>query len=164
MNRKTVVGLGRGILFGLLAGFVYLALDSRVINWRMVLGVLVVGFLYWASWRARVKDAKRPLPRDFDSDDGIDWQETETSDQVFARSGALVLLVPDLAVHEADALCTRFKEAGVRFKLEQYHVAAQRSIPRFGWSGLAVRMRIWVWEDDLEKAKPLADAFLKITP
>lgn len=145
-------------VLGVVAGVVSDKFDLRV-----VFGLVVIGFSYWASWRSLNKDADRPLPKDFDSDGGIDWEEKGVGGQVFACSGSLALLVPDMAVFEADELCRQFTEAGVRFKLEKVERRHKLPIPMYGRAGLTMRMRVWVERADLAKAKPIADRLLKVS-
>lgn len=130
-------------------------------NVGSVVGGIVVVVLLVLSWCSFCKEKDRPLPKDFDSDAGIDWEEKGGCVDVYAKSGSLVLLVPDIAVFEADPICAEFKESGIRFKLERKdHVPV---FSRFGRGGIDSRMCIWVHCDDFDKAKPIADRLLKIS-
>lgn len=134
--------------------------DMRSDNAGMIIGVVIFTVLLLAQTWSVCKEKDRPLPKDSDSDEGIDWEEKGGRIDVYAKSGSLVLLVPDIAVFEADPICEEFKESGIRFKLERKdHVPV---FTRFGRSGIDSRMRIWVHCDDFDKAKPIADRLLKI--
>jgi len=163
MNRKVIVRTGVALSAASVVG-ILAAVASDHFDLRVLFGLALIGFLYWASWRSLTKDANRPLPKDFDSDGGIDWQEKGVNGQVFALSGTMVLLVPDMAVFEADELGQKLEEAGVRFKLEKIEQRIRPELPTYGRGGLSVRMRVWVERLDLETAKPIAGHQLKITP
>ena len=142
--------------------------DSRVEEGPAVgafFGLAVLAVFCWASYKSFHKEANRPLPKDFDSDGGIDWQEKEVRGQVLAKSGEMVLLVPDAAVYEMDPLCVKLKEVGVRFKLESLHLHGPRMMDSYvGKGGLSVRMRLWVHQDDVVRAKPIVDDAMNVLP
>ena len=142
--------------------------DSRV-EWGSAVGAFVglavLAVSCWAGFKSFHKEANRPLPKDFDSDGGIDWHEKEVHGQVLTRSGEMVLLVSDAAVYEMDLLCAKLKEVGVRFKLESLHLHGPRMMDSYvGKGGLLVRMRLWVHQDDVVRAKPLVDEAMNVLP
>ena len=122
---------------------------------------LIVLGLVWLSWKSASKASLREIPKDFDSDGGIDWQEKSVNGQVYQRSGQWVLMVPDIAVYETDELCARLTDAGVRFRLEGSSRNPEYS--HWGRGGLQSRMRLCVQEWDVERAKPIIDKQLKIS-
>lgn len=159
-TRFIIAVIVLGAIGLILADFFGLA-DSKSDNSGMIIGVGLFTILFLAQLWSVFKGKDRPLPKDFDSDEGIDWKEKGGCVDVYAKSGNLVLLVPDIAVFETDSICAEFKESGIRFKLERKdHVPV---FSRFGRGGIDSRMCIWVHCDDFDKAKPIADRLLKIS-
>lgn len=119
-NRQVMRKLLRGVVIVLLALTVL-----QMADWMLssdgrppIIACLIVLGLVWLSWKSASKASVREIPKDFDSDGGIDWQEEGVNGQVYQRSGQWVLMVPDIAVYETDELCARLTDAGVRFRLE----------------------------------------------
>ena len=166
INRKFFYGFGVAMTAATVAVLLLCWVDGHQeggVELGTIIGIALVLGLAWLQFRAFAKDARRPLPRDFDSDGGIDWQEKGVGVQMIARSGSLVLLVPDAAVHETDTLSERFAEKGIRFKVETIS-RGNPGYSHYGRGGLSTRMRIWVHEADLAAAKPIVDEVLKIVP
>ena len=166
INRKFFHGFGVAMTAGTVAVLLLCLADGcreGGVEFGPIIGIALILALAWMQFRAFAKDARRPLPKDFDLDGGIDWQEKGVGVQMLPRSGSLVLLVPDAAVHETDTLSERFAEKGIRFKVETIS-RGNPGYSHYGRGGLSTRMRIWVHEADLAAAKPIVDEVLKIVP
>ena len=166
INRKFFHGFGVVMTAGTVVVLLLYLADGRRkggVGLGPIIGIALILALAWMQFRAFAKDARRPLPKDFDSDGGIDWQEKGVGVQMLPQSGSMVLLVPDSAVHETDTLSERFAEKGIRFKVETIS-RGNPGYSHYGRGGLSTRMRIWVHEADLAAAKPIVDEVLKIVP
>lgn len=121
---------------------------------------LVTAVVLGANYVEHEKKKEPGLPKDFDSDGGIDYEEKSSSGCEYEVSGDFVLLIPNVAVYEVDPLCEKFAEAGIRFQPGRYD--HQQAFSRFGRGGLDSRMYVWVHKDDVARARPIAERLLKV--
>jgi hypothetical protein len=111
----------------------------------------LVGLEFYSLTKSK---PQKKLDEHGDDDGGIDWRETGSENVVVETHDGWVVLMDNVAVHEAKAAAQALEDAHIRCRLDI--ISEDRSYHRYGNGGLGTRMCVLVAPNDYEKAKKLA--------